>query len=157
MPPNRDSACSDTCLIFIGLKNLLVFSVCLIALIALLMSALSRVARPSIFMRPPFIFDPSVQKTARFQFHIHYNTWITYRLNHMISIFRRSEWISRGNVVTIVLALNQILAHICIFSRNALRYLYLGCSPSAERSFMKIDKRNFEIFRNFFRMGIIFA
>ena len=75
----------------------------------------------------------------------------------MISNFWRSDGISRGNDVTIVLALNQILAHILIFSRNALRYLYFGCLPSAERSFMKIDKRNFEIFWNFFRKGIIYA
>ena len=74
----------------------------------------------------------------------------------MISIFWRSDGISRGSDVTIVLALNQILAHMRIFSRNALRYLF-GCSPSAERSFMKIDKRNFEIFWNFFRKGIIYA
>ena len=72
------------------------------------------------------------------------------------SSIRRSEWISCGNDVTIVLALNQILTHVRIFSRNALRYLYLGCSPSAERSFMKIDVRNFEILWNFYRKGLYF-
>ena len=64
----------------------------------------------------------------------------------MMLFFSRSEWISRDNDVTIVLALNRISALIRIFSENALCYVYFGCLPSAVRSFTKIYQRNFEIF-----------
>ena len=51
------------------------------------------------------------------------------RLNFiMILLFGRSEWITRDNDVTIVLALNRIVALIGIFFRNAWRYLhFFGC------------------------------
>ena len=64
-------------------------------------------------------------------------------------VFWRSEWISRDNDVTIVLALNRISARIRISPWNALQYLYL------EGSFIKIDKRNFEICWNFYRKGMM--
>ena len=59
--------------------------------------------------------------------------------------------------VTIVLALNQISALIGIFFGNALRYLYLGCLSSIERSLTKMCMRNFEVSLNLYNKGINYA
>ena len=60
-------------------------------------------------------------------------------------IFWAIEEISRGNDVTIDLALNQISALIDLNFGNALRCAYFGCLPSVMRSFAEIYYRNFEI------------
>ena len=57
--------------------------------------------------------------------------------------------ISRGNDITIVLALNRILALIDLNFGNALRCGYFMCLSSVMRSFTEIYVRNFEISWNF--------
>ena len=57
--------------------------------------------------------------------------------------------ISRGNDITIVLALNRILALIDLNFGNALRCAYFRCLSSVMRSFTEIYVRNFEISWNF--------
>ena len=66
-------------------------------------------------------------------------------------IFWAIEEISRGNDVTIVLALNQISALIDLNFGNALRCGYFGCLPSVMRSFTEIYFRNFEISWHFLK------
>ena len=57
---------------------------------------------------------------------IHYNTWITQRLNFIMISFSRSEWISRDNDVTIVFVPLWISALRRIFSGNVLGYVFFG-------------------------------
>ena len=73
----------------------------------------------------------------------------------MILVFRRSEYISRDNDVTIVLALNRIADLIDIFFRNACHYLYilwvLVFRSAKFHKNIKIYKRNFHLSWNFYK------
>ena len=61
---------------------------------------------------------------------------------------------SRGNDVTMVLALNRISAMFGIFFWNPLCYVIFGKMSSAVRSLPKIYRMNCEISWNFYKKGI---
>ena len=76
---------------------------------------------------------------------------------YMILFFGRSEEISRGNDVTIVLALSRISVLIDLSFGNALHCAYFECLSSVKRSFTEVYERNFEISWNVQKKGINYA
>ena len=81
-----------------------------------------KVARPSIFVATPSIFESLVLKQIDLSYKTNYDTCGTHRLSFiMILVLGRSESISCDDDVTIILALNRISALIGILFGNALR------------------------------------